>query len=567
MPEIQMSMKNIYLPILCLCLTIDITQAQVIPSIGFENWETLSPIENPDNWTNSNLQAWLNGGSANVTASTDRHGGLYSAKLECISMTNGGGGLDTMPGYIINSGSIDGGPGGLSYSRGFPFTAQPDSFFAWIKPQYMVNDTGLVIVTFKVGGSVLYENIFQLYGTSTSWSRFAYDLLPFGMAPDTCIVAFVCTNPDFGRPGSKIYVDDLSFSGSVGAVPNGDFESWSPIEYDEPMGWNTTNPYTVADSNYECVLKDTSHHGGLYSMSVETVELIMFGGSKTGFATTGDMPGPGGLTGGFPFSGPAKTVSGWFKYAPMGLDTGRMFLILSRYDAGLDSTIVVGMSVYDFTSQANWTYFSFAPSYDTTQTIDTANFYIVASKELIGPNSQNAIVGSKIWIDDLWIGNTCNRLDTLSWLIDADSTCDNWFLHGRPGYNAYNWTGGTTTQSDTVILSGTYALTITDSNSCMKSDSVMITVVPCVSIEADLPQKLLTLYPNPARSHFFLTAEGLIPERGRITLFDNTGSMIYREEISNVQRAEINVELLPVGFYLIQLECGQGLFSKKLIKQ
>ena len=86
------------------------------------------------------------------------------------------------------------------------------------------------------------------------------------------------------------------------------------------------------------------------------------------------------------------------------------------------------------------------------------------------------------------INISINPIPVLS-LGNDTSICDNEsLLISIDGYNNYLWSSGNTNQSIEIIQTGNYSLTVTDINSCLASDSIIVTFVfaPIVDLGPDL---------------------------------------------------------------------------------
>lgn len=68
-------------------------------------------------------------------------------------------------------------------------------------------------------------------------------------------------------------------------------------------------------------------------------------------------------------------------------------------------------------------------------------------------------------------------------------------IAGPSGFIEYLWTGGIQTQNATYNQAGNYILTVTDANGCSNSDSVLVTVNPCLGL--DELEETIQVYPIP----------------------------------------------------------------------
>jgi len=114
-------------------------------------------------------------------------------------------------------------------------------------------------------------------------------------------------------------------------------------------------------------------------------------------------------------------------------------------------------------------------------------------------------------------------------------------LDAGANFMAYQWQDGSTDETFTLdgsIGTGVYPLvaTVTDSNGCINSDSILVNIEVCVGIA--LPQQSsLLVYPNPAEDFVIIRSGEMIRE---ITFYNITGEMI----IHRVYDSNINSILL-----------------------
>jgi hypothetical protein len=191
-----------------------------IPNNSFENWTSAGAYSNPDSWDNLNSMTT----SMSVYTATKGTGGATgggSAYLKLISKTVSGMGV--MPGVAV-SGMID----MTTYKpkSGFPFTQQPVKLTgSW---QYMASgaDAGFISVYLTKWNSTMMmrDTVAKakqnLSGMAMSWATFNINLTYLSStAPDSAIIVLSASG-NTPVNGSYLYVDNLSFSGTVTGVKN-----------------------------------------------------------------------------------------------------------------------------------------------------------------------------------------------------------------------------------------------------------------------------------------------------------------------------------------------------------
>ena len=79
---------------------------------------------------------------------------------------------------------------------------------------------------------------------------------------------------------------------------------------------------------------------------------------------------------------------------------------------------------------------------------------------------------------------------------------------------------------------------------------------------------LLNVWPNPFHSSLFLDIRS-IKEDGTITIYNILGQSIYQKELrnSNTDPQILDLSLLQVGVYTLQIQTSKGNFIEKITKQ
>jgi len=190
----------------------------------------------------------------------------------------------------------------------------------------------------------------------------------------------------------------INYSASGQAVPNGGFETWTAYtNFEEPDSslWRTLNPLTSGFQFYTCT-KSTDVHGGTYSVRLES--------KYTGPGLNINIPAmittgriqvsgtSGGAYSGDPYTFRPDSITGWYKYAPVGIDTGYAEVIL----VNSDDTDTIGRGKFFQTGTvANWTRFSAKIDYFSAE-VPSLLRIILNSSSGFDPQA-----GSVIYFDDL----------------------------------------------------------------------------------------------------------------------------------------------------------------------
>jgi hypothetical protein len=209
-----------------------ITSAQTLVNAGFENWTNVILFSEPTGYVSSNYFSIILGSGglprANVSKSIGvKYAGTYAAKLESYAQNTG----DSLgvPGLII-TGSLD--IASATITPGFPYVGRPAELRGFYKyAQGLTTDSGTALV------SLMKRNVLTgqqeavaigigVFSNKTNFSAFSVPLFyASNEMPDTAIIVFSTTSTlstDFvalttAPVGSILYLDDLSFYGSVAA--------------------------------------------------------------------------------------------------------------------------------------------------------------------------------------------------------------------------------------------------------------------------------------------------------------------------------------------------------------
>ncbi len=110
-----------------------------------------------------------------------------------------------------------------------------------------------------------------------------------------------------------------------------------------------------------------------------------------------------------------------------------------------------------------------------------------------------------------------------------------------------------------------FSLTNTDITSPYTSD-MFIAKLGAINtgIEYLINNDNVSVYPNPSTSHFTIS----LPSNNKkteVTITDITGKIIYTTTITNSEKIEVNTKDFSAGVYLVQIQIGDFIETKKLI--
>lgn len=154
------------------------------------------------------------------------------------------------------------------------------------------------------------------------------------------------------------------------------------------------------------------------------------------------------------------------------------------------------------------------------------------------------------------------------------------FINKKVGYAAGDYgkilrttDGGDTWSLLTGMTSNTlYSLWFTDTNTGYavgKYGTILKTTNGggTFAEEIKLPESAYSIYPNPANDKITITHVGEPARESVVTIFGIDGKQIVQEKFKNQNVYEMDVKMLSKGIFLITIETGMGIESKKLVIQ
>lgn len=300
---------------------------------GFNNW-TINTHGGgyPTEWTSSVSEfGVLFPGVYMLEKSSDASNLSSSLKLNTSVI-----GTDTIFSFALIGGIANEGPSG-----GYPFTTAIDSVVFDAKFDLLETDSANVLVILKNGGSPIDMQIFQIGGTQSNWTRYAFAVNQFNFTPDSLIIGFTSgdINNNEASAGSWFMVDNLRFKDgateTTGGLPNPSFENWTPITSETPDDWYTYNEYT-SPTGFATAIKTASASEGSYAIELrpDTLQNNNDRSFIEGMMIYGYQDLMNQTITGKPFVASPSNFTGMYKWAPNGTDTaniGIVFTLLGSY--------------------------------------------------------------------------------------------------------------------------------------------------------------------------------------------------------------------------------------------
>ncbi len=209
-------MKNLYNALFLILIPL-FSFAQNVPNPGMEQWTNNGTYEDPNGYFTSNFYVGL-GAPASVTKTTDKHGGLYAAKLTTF-LASIGPSNDTVS-ALLSIGDFNTG------ADAAPFSTRPANMNVWFK-YTSAQDTGVAVAILSKWNATsgLRETVAiagtEFTGNVSSYTQRSeqFDYLS-NLTPDSISLLIFSSIAEVPIPGSSLYIDDLSFSGNVGLAEN-----------------------------------------------------------------------------------------------------------------------------------------------------------------------------------------------------------------------------------------------------------------------------------------------------------------------------------------------------------
>lgn len=129
---------------------------------------------------------------------------------------------------------------------------------------------------------------------------------------------------------------------------------------------------------------------------------------------------------------------------------------------------------------------------------------------------------------------------------------------------SYNWSNGSGSQTITGLAGGNYTVTVTDSNGC--SETLTLVVDEVVGIAPLFDGNAFTMYPNPSTGIFHIRFERNIQEWAFVSVYDLNGRMIHKTDLFALKNYQTLIDLGQVaeGNYLVRVRIGNETVTRRL---
>ncbi|PCI94138.1 MAG: hypothetical protein COB15_14850 [Flavobacteriales bacterium] len=170
---------------------------------------------------------------------------------------------------------------------------------------------------------------------------------------------------------------------------------------------------------------------------------------------------------------------------------------------------------------------------------------------------------------------TVNSLPSVSLAsFNPDTLCDNasavTLPTGSPTGGNYSGNGvivGNFDPSSAGVGTHNIIYTYTDGNSCINSDTTIITVDICTGIDNISTDYGIIIYPNPSTGQFTIEKPNDLNKKVQVKLLDATSKLILEKVIPvGKQKIEMDIRNYSKGIYYLQLIVDDKIFIKQILK-
>ncbi len=154
------------------------------------------------------------------------------------------------------------------------------------------------------------------------------------------------------------------------------------------------------------------------------------------------------------------------------------------------------------------------------------------------------------------------------------SISDTLFIDAGVEYYTYLWDNGVQSQKriiyGSVVGAGTYTyfVTVTDSNSCQSSDTVVVAIVDDSGINTFSENVKINIYPNPTENIINIDINNFENSFVNIEVYNNLGIVLFDKKVNSINNninETLDLSSLAKGSYFISIRSGNSRIIKKLL--
>ncbi len=188
----------------------------------------------------------------------------------------------------------------------------------------------------------------------------------------------------------------------------------------------------------------------------------------------------------------------------------------------------------------------------TTPFISFSKIYYAQTNNGICQSNRIAVAATIFPLPTVNLGSD-TLINGITYQLDAGS-----------GFNSYLWSTSETTQSITILSTGTFCVTVTDTNGCINNDCVFIDLINSISESGK--DKLFSVYPNPTNGTITILAPPTNDDI-KIDIVNITGDVVKMIDTNNSSSNSFDLSAFSKGVYLIKINADSYSVIKKLIIQ
>jgi hypothetical protein len=198
----------------------------------------------------------------------------------------------------------------------------------------------------------------------------------------------------------------MAFTSAVFAqIPNPGFETWVAVSGGvNPTGWDSPNSLTGIASVYTCDSGMDAPPQGVAYIKLTTKAITLPPATVPGVAVTGSISVSGSsysVSGGFPYTTRAMSLTGQWQYMPQGSDKPRIGAFLFKWNTTTSKRDTVALLDTTISGIAMaWAPFTLPFKYYSGQNPDSGIVILSSSA------STSAVVGSYLYADDVAFAGT-----------------------------------------------------------------------------------------------------------------------------------------------------------------
>jgi len=272
-------------------------------------------------------------------------------------------------------------------------------------------------VSFEYGTTTAYGNVINAVPDS-AYNIGSIDVyaLPAGLVPNTTY--------HFRIKGSNSlttkFGEDMMFYTGDPEIPNFDFETWTPITFAKPQGWDAafgriSQFNTACYNNYAVKIQNSIVNEG-------EPGAIMIGRSNDQGST---------FTGGTPFNARPDTLKGCFNYSIQSGDTALILLILKKHGTEISNN---WFKIFG-NSSGNYIQLKFPITYNSAGNADSLIIGIVSTN--IHNMTLPLPLASYLIVDNIRFTGTAENIpnnDFENWITNTVYTLNNWWYPNKNSF-------------------------------------------------------------------------------------------------------------------------------------